>query len=160
MDFVTSGGNAARAGADENAASHTDSVPPARPAVLGKAASYFQSSAFTSQFFQQCQRFFGGHGGVNLLIDHHGGGKAAGAQAGNRLYGEHHVVGGMLFPAQLQRFPQRFQHRGRVADVTGGAVTDFDNVFSLCLRREVLIEGGNTVCLCLRDADLRSNIAQ
>ena len=97
---------------------------------------------------------------MDLLIDHHGGCQTAGTQAGDRLHGEHHVVGGVLLLAQTQLLPEGLQHGGGVAHMAGGAVAHLDHVFSLGFKGKVFIEGGHAVGFCFGNADLFRNIGQ
>ena len=101
-----------------------------------------------------------GHGRIHLLVDHHGGGQTAGTQAGDGLNGEQHIVGGVLFLAQAQFLPQGFQNRGGVADVTGGAVADLDDVLALGFKGEVFVEGGDGVGFGFGDTDFLCHVAQ
>ena len=96
---------------------------------------------------------------MHLIVDHHGRSQTAGTQAGHRFNRKEHIVGGVLLLAQTQFFPQGFQNRGGVADVTGGAVTDLDDVLALCLEGEVLVEGGYGVGLRFGDPDFLGNVA-
>lgn len=97
---------------------------------------------------------------MHLLIDHQGRRQTAGAQTGHRFHGKEHIVGGVFFLAQPQLLPECLQNRGRVANVAGSAIADLDDVLTLCLKGEVLIEGGDRVRLGFGDPDLLGNIAQ
>ena len=66
----------------------------------------------------------------------------------------------MLLFAQAQLFPEGLQHRGRVAHMAGRTVADLDDVFSLCLKRKVLVEGGNAVGLGFGNTNLFRNVGE
>ena len=44
--------------------------------------------------------------------------------------------------------------------MTGRAVTDLDDVFSLCLKGEVDIKAGYAICLCFGNANLLGDIGE
>ena len=97
---------------------------------------------------------------MHLLVDHHGGSKAAGAQAGDGFHRKHHIVGSVLFLAQAQFFPQGLQHRGGMADMAGSTVTNLDDILALGLKGEVFVECCHAVCFGFRNADLFGNVAE
>lgn len=87
---------------------------------------------------------------MHLIVHGHGRCQSTGSETGNSLYCKKHIVCGVFLFAKSQFFLQGFQNRKGFADVTGGSVTDLDDVFSLGFKRKILIEGCYTVAFASR----------
>ena len=64
------------------------------------------------------------------------------------------VVGGLLCFAQTKIRADALKDRDRSSDVASGAVADLDDVFSLGLKGEVLVEGSDAVDAYLAHSQL------
>ena len=97
---------------------------------------------------------------MNLVIYRHDGSKPAGSETGYGLHCKHHVIGSFFTVFKAKLFLQLFKDKRTFSDMAGRAVTYLDNVFALTVKGEILVEGGNGICLRLGYPDLFRNIGK
>ena len=95
-----------------------------------------------------------------MIIDGTDGSQAAGSQTGYSLHGEQHVVGGGFLFGDVELLADFLQDGNRFPHMAGSPVADLYYIFSLLLKGEVFVEGGNTIDLGVADAQLSGSVAE